>query len=611
MPHTTTSFQVTRGEAHRAGPASLPQRCPERPAPEPGQGGCVAPQGARYCPALAPAPSFQARRALQPTAHPGQRWCNAATLGLLALTALLAPCPARGQTEEIIRAKNVRTKLTIGFDAKSFDKDKVAYQIDDRFDFSDAKPLPDGGTLAIAAADNFTLLTSFANPLVYRVSFSQSVKEDPAVKATRDFLHLFGQLFSQIGAIPSDKANLASVLAPASNNPGTTQKALNKATVSEDTSKVSTVRSPEVLSLLLWLTHNEQAAPRAYVAADNVPEVKSRVKAIKEAMQQAENNLYGFPASTQALVKELVAPVTYPEVQEALKGIREHYDKLRTENGNAEKQLAALKTLGSEGLYAHVKLTEEQALKAAPLETYVRATITTYANTFEEKLKARKELLASLDKLLTSLSASFTEKGYKHEGEQFVIQNRVASSEEAIKQVDIAITRLTLKFVENTVVVSEEKVYASTLRVRPYSLVVLEASAGVLLTSLSYPEFGTAVNTAGQTIVADAGADRVNFVPAALLNVFLLKGRSDALPVFQLGVGTGRDSRPTLFTGLGLRFFHPNKLTFSLGAIFAFQQVLGSLQLDQAVTGTAQVKSDLKYNLSVPKLAFGIQYILN
>jgi hypothetical protein len=524
---------------------------------------------------------------------------------LLVIEALVAPHACQAQTEEIIQAKTVHRKLTIGFDPASFKE--VRYVIDDQFAFSDAKILPNGGTIAVAADDQLNILGIFANPLVYKMSFSQSSKEDPSVKATSDFLNLFGQVFSQIGAISSTKDNPASTVPIKTEN--TTSKADARVnflpTANQDVlvNKPS-VRSPEVLNLILWLY--------SAGATKTNSGVQERAKNIIGTLTRAEDNLYSFPDATRQLVKSLTVPVTHEEVKNALVKIKEDYKNLKLQNDKAEKLSDSLIHIGSDGLYSRAVLKDESTAELVrPLEAFVRSTVTTYANTFAEKVKTRNALLVSIEALIKSLDSSFSNKGYKNEDERFTMQSTIDSEKGMIKQVDVVISKIDIQFIDNTVVINENKVYASTIRVRPYSLLVLEASAGVLFTNLSYPDFGTGIDSNGKTIVADAGAQRVNVVPSAMLNIFLMRGRSDALPIFQLGIGTGHDSRPTIFTGVGLRFFTPNKLTFSIGTIFPFYQTLGALKMGQEVTGTAQVKSDLKYELSAPKLALGIQYIIN
>jgi hypothetical protein len=517
---------------------------------------------------------------------------------LLMATLCMQPRVGYAQTEEIIQAKRIDDRLTIGFNPSGLTD--VRYAIDRDFKATKAKRLMKEGSTAVAAIDEFNIVTTFANPLVYKVVIAESASKDPNAKAANEFLSTFGQLFGQIGAISSTKTNPVVTSTTTSAGAGTGPSLKNSPTTAT-LSTAPDIRSPEILNLILWLEQNKPTVSESVTA-------RNRIDTIKAVFDKAEDNLYSFPDSARKLVQSIAAPITYAAVSSALPKIEANLKHLEKMNTDARPLIENVKQIGKVGLVETYFSTEAVAAKYLPLDKFIRSTATTYSNTYTERLVARDTLVKYITRLVNGMKTTLGSASYESEGTHFITQHTVAGEKGEIKEVSVEISRIKLSFIDNNVLIKEDKVFSSKIRVRPFSYFVLEPSAGVLITNLTYPDYGTETNAAGKTVVANAGADRVNFVPAAMLNVFLMRGHSDALPVLQLGVGTGKDSRPTLFTGLGLRFFSPNRLTFSIGSLFSFQQVLGSLQIGQEVSGTAAVKSDLKYELGKPKLALGIQY---
>ncbi len=245
------------------------------------------------------------------------------------------------------------------------------------------------------------------------------------------------------------------------------------------------------------------------------------------------------------------------------------------------------------------------------LQDYVRFIISIYLQSALEKQKVREELYASMQPLVETLRQAVIAEGYDNDDKKrFLHRGSVESERGIVKDVTLVLKKINLTLTDNSVTVQEEDIFTGHLRVRQYAIIVSEVGTGGLVSNLLYPRFGTVFNSAlNSNVVADAGADRVNEVPMAMLNTFLRRGPSPFLPVFQLGVGTGRDARPTLFTGLGLRFLKPNHLAFSVGSLWNFQQQLTELQLGQPVAGEAVVKEDIRYVITdKPKFAIGLQY---
>lgn len=168
------------------------------------------------------------------------------------------------------------------------------------------------------------------------------------------------------------------------------------------------------------------------------------------------------------------------------------------------------------------------------------------------------------------------------------------------------------KLSENNEIVEMEKKELSknTLIFRRFQRFVAEPSAGVAFTQISFPDFGTTTDGAGNLVVAEAGREnfkRVNFT--AMLNLNYYIQNSNVNPFFQIGVGANTDY-PTLFTGVGLRLnFSPlRRAAIAVGLASTWIKTLQTFKVGDIVGGEADVKNDLKHEFKWPmKPYIGIQ----
>ena len=161
-----------------------------------------------------------------------------------------------------------------------------------------------------------------------------------------------------------------------------------------------------------------------------------------------------------------------------------------------------------------------------------------------------------------------------------------------------------------------KEVIKKTIRVRKFQRFVPEVSAGVAYTFLEYPQYGTAKNAAGETIVAETGKKSVsNLNFTAMINFNYFIRNSYIHPFWQIGVGANNEI-PTLLTGVGIRsnIGGIKRIALAGGVALSWIRTLDQLQPGVSkVAGTAEIEKDLKYTFNRKQRSpfyLGIQYNL-
>jgi hypothetical protein len=164
-----------------------------------------------------------------------------------------------------------------------------------------------------------------------------------------------------------------------------------------------------------------------------------------------------------------------------------------------------------------------------------------------------------------------------------------------------------VKLDNGSIVISSDdtNVVSATLVVRKSSFFVAERAAAIVYNSLTYPQYGTAKNAAGDTVVQRT-ADHRPINGALMLNLVMRTGRdsSVAYPFLQLGVSSAKDF-PGFLAGLGLRFADPFNFSISVGGLITrYKDLDGDLKVGDAVTGTDDINQHLTYKTS-PVVLYG------
>jgi hypothetical protein len=146
------------------------------------------------------------------------------------------------------------------------------------------------------------------------------------------------------------------------------------------------------------------------------------------------------------------------------------------------------------------------------------------------------------------------------------------------------------------------------LGVREHSSLIPEVAAGLIVSNVRTPRYGTSQSESGQTVVTRLDDEKVDYSGALLLNGVCrcFGAGAFAQPMLQFGIGGG-ESTPSFLGGVGFRFTRPKRLALSAGAILAWVKDLDKLAPGDPVSGTADLENDLKLHATV-KAYFALQY---
>ena len=197
-------------------------------------------------------------------------------------------------------------------------------------------------------------------------------------------------------------------------------------------------------------------------------------------------------------------------------------------------------------------------------------------------------------------SAALTDYAITRVTPTFVDQQSV-SVEAKVRNVQIVDNALTITTDETTKATAE-------FSVRRDSFFVPERAAAMVYNSLTYPQYGTAKNPAGETIVARTD-DHKPIDAAMMLNLVmrLRDGESVAQPLLQLGVSSAKDF-PGLLAGVGIRFVEPFNFSLSVGGLITrYKDLDDDLKEGQVVSGTAEINEHLVLKTSPVAIYGAIQ----
>ena len=145
--------------------------------------------------------------------------------------------------------------------------------------------------------------------------------------------------------------------------------------------------------------------------------------------------------------------------------------------------------------------------------------------------------------------------------------------------------------------VTREEVAGGTFTVRAFRRFTAEAGAGLVLSDIKRPKYGTTKDAAGKTVVGAAKNEAESDDAAVMVNFVCRCGWGDEFtPLIQIGVAP-RPSSPSILLGGGFRLFGLGKgdVAIGVGAILAWVKDLTNLKPGDEVTGTKDIEADLTY----------------
>jgi hypothetical protein len=238
----------------------------------------------------------------------------------------------------------------------------------------------------------------------------------------------------------------------------------------------------------------------------------------------------------------------------------------------------------------------------------------------ERRLAEIKRIHASVTAVRKLLQDTYTDTSnwqgsgdgeFKHE---FIVRRGVEPSSAKMQVVTVKVIALDFSQLDPfvpEVIARREDLVSGTFTVQQHSMFVPEIGVGATFAYVERPKFGTAMNDAGQTVVAVTAPDRYTVDPSVLVNFVCRCGPAPLLtPMIQIGGSTSKET-PALFLGGGVRLFHTGAGDFAFGAgwVVPWVRQLKTLHVNDVVEGTAEIEADLELRpLAAKNFYWSLQY---
>ncbi len=184
---------------------------------------------------------------------------------------------------------------------------------------------------------------------------------------------------------------------------------------------------------------------------------------------------------------------------------------------------------------------------------------------------------------------------------KFSIHKILDLNQEKRHEITLKANKINFNNKGKTIKIDSSKTYIINVRKKTTFIPVL--SSGVLYTNLSFPQYGTATNDAGETIVTRTEDEENEITIATYLNLYF--NNNSKTPAFlQFGIGPSKE-KPLFFLGGGAELA-PN-FTLSGGMVFTWFPELNDLKVGDLVTGTTMIEDDISFDFNIrPKFYLGI-----
>lgn len=470
-----------------------------------------------------------------------------------------------GDTDDQLAAKRVRAKLLI-----KLSKDKLEVSRDRADSF---RTLRDGAPYV--ASEEFSLLYPDYNPLEVRVSSSQKTTTDPAFTQLTNFLNELGGLGKLVkgGFKGGERGEQLRVSVGCAGLVPLLDELI--AALNEGVLEAADVRN--------WRT-----------GAVGRTGLLHSLQQMETKQKDLEKNITSIQTTMDEITSaEFDASKTAGEHNESSAG-----------NGTALSTGNKIGPNPGTGKPEEPKATGKPATQPAPPAAVASCGRDEFAiaqrllRTIKawELLDQKKRLLRSLIALQKDLGDFADPVNWASDKEFLVtrvtpVTGEIVTTTLKARQVTLDPTQLEISIVPKSEV-------GGSFTVRPYSWLVPETAAGVIVSSIKQPKYGTTKTPEGKTVVSRTSRDDVNYGAAVLLNGVCRCGEGFLRPMLQLGVSAAKDT-PALLVGLGLRFTQPKSIGISGGAIVGWPRDLDTLSVGSEVTGTADIENDLKRRATV------------
>lgn len=467
---------------------------------------------------------------------------------LLWLCFISLPLSAQFGRNEIYKSKTVKNEITLSV----VDKDHLDYFAD--LDITTEKTLKDTDYFQVKSKE-FRVYADFVNPFEYIYKSSEKTLDDELFTASQEFVQ------SAVGYI------------------GGIQKINEKAMFNVPKNDKL---EPELVEMYLLVTSIDSS-------------FFSTNSAFKRAMIQLnymEVNKNIFENYTNAFteLKELTI------ISNIKKVVASNKDSLANNKSileNLKRRFIDLKK-------------ESQELKFAEDQLYLKTYIATTIATFETKVKSLESLKTAIDSKYDKITVLFNEiyeRKHKLGANKFLLSKVTDVKMSKRHELTVVLEKIAFNDTDKSIKIENTKSFL--LHVRKKTTFIPVFSSGVLYTNLSFPQYSTDTNAAGETIVTQTKDKENEIAVAAYLNLYF--NNDWDIPVFlQFGIGPSKE-KPLFFLGGGFELLQ--KLTFSTGAVFTWMPKLNDLAIGDKVGGASIVQKDISFEFDRnPKIYFGISF---
>ena len=326
-------------------------------------------------------------------------------------------------------------------------------------------------------------------------------------------------------------------------------------------------------------------------------ELRKRIDTINEALRKNE-------LTAAELKRHVDAAIGFDGVTSAIAN-------LKTVSNNIENNVKIVENTTKSIIADYSGLGADKPKKAcAAIASDVLVDYLSITSTAGEILTRKRALKKALDDVVKNLEPLVaTDDDWRGEDEltDYAL-TRFTPTFETDRTVSVTAIRRTIEVKDGvlTVGAADATKRDVTFLVKRDSFFVAERAAAAVYNQLKYPQYGTAKNDAGETVVERSKDDHDPINAAMMLNLVMRTPRmgSVAYPMLQIGVSTAKDF-PGLLAGIGLRFTQPSAFSLSVGGMITrYKDLDGTLKEGQTVEGTADIEAHLEYKWS-PVVLYG------
>jgi hypothetical protein len=229
-----------------------------------------------------------------------------------------------------------------------------------------------------------------------------------------------------------------------------------------------------------------------------------------------------------------------------------------------------------------------------------------------DKLAALKSFITSAENLAKSLDDLATSSNWfdLRSSDYLLLAAEIKPSPDEMETVTVEFTPITYESdpVKNVFTAKAGTTVKVSFDVRWYSRFAPEVGVGAVFGSVTQPEYGTATNAEGKTVVSKVSSKSISVAPTIMVNFVCRCGGSYLIPMVQIGAAASKTA-PAIHIGGGFRIPGASGFAIGGGGMFAWVKDLQALSVGQVVSGTAAIEADRGFN-SQPTIGgyFTIQY---